>query len=346
MNLDDPNVLELDKLKMYEIVENFPEHCEKAIEISKISLKNLKLIKPRKIATCGMGGSAIGGDLLKNWLPSLEIKVIRGYELPEYIDKHYLLFAVSYSGNTEETLSVFNQAVKREIKIIAISSNGKLEKLCKKKKIPLIRIPTGMPPRSALPYLFLPMIVALEKVGIVKKQKEIKDTLKVLKKLKFELKPEVKTSKNISKQIALKLRGKIPVIYGFGCYEAVAYRAKTQFNENSKVPAFSENFPELNHNAILGWLSKNLSKNFCVIVLRDKNETPKMKKRIEFTKKIVTKSSASIIELHGIGKTKLAKMLSLIYILDFASIYLAFLYKKDPSDTQLISELKRYIRES
>jgi glucose/mannose-6-phosphate isomerase len=345
MNLDDPNVLKLDKLKMYEIVENFPEHCERAIEISKNFLKDLRLVKPRKIATCGMGGSAIGGDLLKNWLPNLDIKVIRGYELPEYVDKGYLLFAVSYSGNTEETLSVFNQAVKRGIKIIAISSNGKLEKLCKKKRVSLIKIPTGMPPRSALPYLFLPMVIVLEKVGVVKKGREIKDALKVLKKLKSELKPEVKTSKNISKQIALKLKGKIPVIYGFDCYEAVAYRAKTQFNENSKVPSFSENFPELNHNAILGWLSKDLGKSFCVIIIRDKNETSKMKKRIEFTKKVISKSGASIIELRGRGKTKLAKMLSLIYILDFASIYLAFLYKKDPSDTQLISELKRYIRE-
>jgi glucose/mannose-6-phosphate isomerase len=338
----------------------FPENCEDAIKIAeklkiprrlRISRKvSINYGKPERILVAGMGGSAIVGDILRTWLSDylpIPISVSRDYHLPAYADNKTLVFAVSYSGRTEETLSSFIEAVQRRCMVIGISSGGSLQKFCQKLKIPFFKLPENMLPRAAIPYLFFSLVIAIEKLGVLKDRRgEIAESLVILKKVREETKPETPTPKNIAKQIALQIKGTVPVIYGFGSFESIALRVKTQFNENSKVPAKYGVFPELNHNEIVGWRGPpELTKIFSIILIRDSDEPPEIKARIDLTKKLALKGKVSkILELYARGRSKLAKMLSAMYIGDFTSIYLAILYEVDPATMEVITNMKEELK--
>lgn len=358
-NLD--KIKAIDKEWMCGIQEKLPENCEDAIKRSE-DLKIPKTLKvtekisinygrPRKIIVSGMGGSAIGGNLLKDWLREIlpiPIEVCRDYRLPAYADDETLVLTVSYSGNTEETLSVFLEAVERRCMLVAISSDGAIQEFSKKMGLPFVKLPEGYPPRSAIPYLFFPLVITLKKLGVLKGvDDEIREAIAVLRQVREEIKPETPTKKNLAKRIALDVEGSIPAIYGFGFYEGVALRIKTQFNENSKSPGVSLCFPELNHNETVGWTGKeSLTKNFTVILIRDRDEPPEIKTRIDVTRKLVFDGKArKVIELGSTGKSKLAKMLSTMYVGDFASVYLAILYDLDPTPVEIIDELKKQLEE-
>jgi len=351
----------IDREGMGAILERLPEHCEDALGAA-VNLKiprRLKITeklvirykKPEKIVFAGMGGSAIGGDLLKGWLRrSLPIptEVCREYTLPAYADEETLLFVTSYSGNTEEALSCLVEGVRRRCMIVAISSDGVLRELSEKTRIPLVPLPGGYPPRSALPYLFFPLVIVLEKLGVVPKMgREVDEALTVLKEVREELRLETPVLENPAKKIATRLQGHIPLITGFGCYVSVARRMKTQFNENSKTPAKSEAFPELNHNEVVGWTRRGrLTQTYCVLLLRDPDEAPEIKTRIEVTKSLVFKDGAAdVLEIWPRGQGILARMLSTMYVGDFASFYLALLYGVNPTPVAIIDELKKQMRD-
>lgn len=343
--LDDVKAIEaIDKRGMRKFQADFPLMCEDAIlraEKVKVRFK-----KPNAIIVAGMGGSSIAGELLRDWLSNdiqVPIEVVRDYYLPAYVNEDSLVFASSYSGDTEETLSCFIEAVKRGSIIIAISSGGRLIEYCRRLKIPFIDVPKGIPPRAALPYLFFPIVIILEKARLIeKKRDEIKETMNVLNRLKEEVGLESPSSKNRAKRMAIELKGTIPVIYGFRHYRSVALRMKTQFNENSKVPAKCEVFPELDHNEIVGWEgSEEITKKFSVILLRDEEESLEMKVRISLTRDLILEKKArKVFELYGRGKSKLAKMLSALYFGDHVSFYLAILNGVDPMPVKTISRLK------
>ena len=319
---------------MLEIVKNYPKMCEEAIKI--VESVSLPQYEFNKIIVCGMGGSAIGGDLLKDLLrerTSIPIEVSRSYHLPEYADEHTLVFCISYSGNTEETLSQFIEAIERKCKIITITSNGRLEKWCKNLKIPLIQVPRGFQPRASLPYLFFSLIICLQKLGTIELNDEIEETIQILKKIKIEK----------IKEIALSLKNSFPVIYAPVEFSGVARRVKTQLNENSKVLARYEIFPELNHNEIVGYENK-VEKNSSLIILRDRDETEEMKKRIEITKTLIRDKVKSLAEIWAEGKSKLAKIMSLVFMGDVLSVELAYLRKVDPKPTKNIDFLKKELK--
>ncbi|MBS7643166.1 bifunctional phosphoglucose/phosphomannose isomerase [Candidatus Bathyarchaeota archaeon] len=357
--LDDIQAIKsIDRMNMCEIQLRFPESAEDAIKrANKLRIpKNLKIGKriihyhqPENILVLGMGGSAIGGELLRGWLrkySQIPIEVNHDYYLPAYADANTLVLAVSYSGDTEETLSGFVEAVSRKCMIVGISSGGLLEKFCQSLRVPFLKLPSGMPPRTALPYLFFPLVLIVKKFGIAPKMSEVKEALVVLKQLREEIKPEIPTSNNPSKQLAAQLYGGIPVIYGFQEYYGVAMRIKTQFNENAKVPAKYEVFPELNHNETVGWEGpKELTKLLNVVLLRDPNEPPEIQIRVEAIKKLTLNQKAGkVLEIYPRGKTTLAKMLSTVYIGDFASVYLAILYGVDPTPVEIINKMKYELR--
>jgi glucose/mannose-6-phosphate isomerase len=346
MILDDiVGMMEVDRRNMLGVARNFPEQCEEAIRIGEEFSKGLKLKKPLSVCVCGMGGSAISGDILRTWLMDHDIRVFRSSDLPGYVGADSLVFVVSYSGNTEETFAAFRQAVRRKCKIIGITSGGKLEKECREEKIPFIKIPGGMRPRAAIAYLLFPMIVVLKKIRFIREEADLERAIKNLKEIRDELTPDVKTGENTSKRIAVKLRGKIPLVYGSGKFEGVALRAKAQFNENSKTHSFSEILPEMNHNGIMGWEApRDLTDRLAVIMIRDKGESEDMRKRIEFTEDVVKNAGGSVTEIHSIFRSDLSRILSVMYTLDFASIYLGILHRKDPSDTGLITDLKYILR--
>lgn len=346
--LDQPErVKAIDKGNMLELCEKTPDFCRDAIkraEKVKIPYKT-----PKNVIITGMGGSAIGGELLRDWLhdrASIPIEVCRDYVLPAHADKNTLVIAVSYSGETEETLSVFLEAVKRHCMVVTISSGGHLQTFSKKLKIPHISMPTGFPPRAAIAYTFFPLVVLMERLYVVKERsEEITEALHVLEKVSEENALRTPLKNNKAKKLALEIEGTVPIVYGFRQYGSVARRLKCQFNENSKVPSKFDIFSELNHNEVVGWEApKNLTKIFSIILIRDPKEPPEIKQRIEITEQIVSQKVCKILKIQALGKQKLAKMLSAMYIGDFASIYLALLRGVDPTPTKTIAHLKREMK--
>ena len=344
-------IKKFDKKNMLDLIVNFPDQWNDALSISekfRIDKKLSDYRKVNKIVVTGMGGSGIGGDLLKAVLLNvlkIPVMVNRNYTFGKYVDEKTLVFAVSYSGNTEETVSAYKHAISRKAKVICITSGGKLKELADKDGIPYVVIPSGMPPRTASGYLFLPSLVILNKLGFAYgTKKDIKETYSILKTLKNIYKPEV--SDNIAKKLALKLKARQVIIYGVAdTTEVVALRWKCQFNENSKVYAVAANLPEMNHNEVVGWsvcLKKQL-KEFAVIFLRDKNDLDRINRRIEISKRIFSKYNKNMYEFHSRGNSLLSRLMSLVYLGDYVSFYLAILNKVDPTAIDNIMYLKNQL---
>ncbi|MCX6821385.1 MAG: bifunctional phosphoglucose/phosphomannose isomerase [Candidatus Aenigmarchaeota archaeon] len=321
---------------MIETIKKYPEMCADAIKLAeKVDIPDYKF---DKIVVCGMGGSAVSGDLLKDLLKnriSIPIAVCRDYHLPAYVDEKTLTFCISYSGNTEETLSQFVDCIKKKSKIIGISSGGKLEEWCKRFKLPYVSIPSGYQPRSALPYLLFSMIVCLQKNGVVNLQKEIDETIELLKRIKTDS----------IKKLANSMKDSTIIVYSSDEFSGVARRVKTQINENSKMPAKYDVFPELDHNEIVGYQNERLNKNCFVLILRDKDEPEEIKARIEITKGLIKDKVKGMEEIWAEGKSKLARMMSLIFLGDALSYELAVLNDVDPVEVENIGILKKKLTE-
>lgn len=358
--LDDPQALrKIDKSDMLGLCLKTSEFCKEAImlarrfklpktvQISK-SLQ-IKYCKPKNIVVAGMGGSAIGGDLLRDWLVDrldVPVEVCRDYYLPAYADEETLVLVVSYSGETEEALCALLDAVKRKCMIVAVASGGTLISFAKKLHLPYFVARSGFQPRVAVPYLSFPLAIILEKFGLVSGlEKEMQETVRVLKKLAAENSSKVPRNKNLAKKLAWQLRSTIPVVYGFRQYRGVACRFKSELNENSKIPAKYENFPELNHNDVVGWeASERLTKKFTVILIRDREEPPEIRNRIEATKKLVLRKAAKVLEIQSVGESELARMFSVVFLGDLTSVYLAILLGVDPSPVEIITALKNEMK--
>jgi glucose/mannose-6-phosphate isomerase len=330
---------------------NMLSHCMKTADYSQEALqlaREVGLPKKRQhqhILIAGMGGSGIGGEILRGWLRDdlrIPIEICNDYTLPAYVNNDTLVFAISYSGNTEETLSAFVDAVRRRCTIITITSGGHLLSYSRKFGLSTITIPRSLPPRVALPYTFFPLPVILSRMGIVSDVRgEIEEAVQTLRKISQENAPQIPVEGNQAKKLACELEGTIPIIYGFREYGAVAHRWKTQFNENSKVPSSYNVFPELNHNETVGWeASENLTKNLSVVLIRDRDEPPEVTHRIEMTKHHALRKAQKILEVYATGETRLAKMFAVLYVGDLVSVYLAILRKVDPTPVRMITKVK------
>jgi glucose/mannose-6-phosphate isomerase len=271
------------------------------------------------------------------------VEVCREYYLPAYADEDTLVFVVSYSGETEEALSALLDAVNRRCMVIAIASGGALISFAQKLHLPYITVPGGLQPRVAVPYLFFPLAVTMEKIGLVSGiEEELEETPKVLEALAKETASAVPMRDNLAKKLAWELRLTVPVVYGFRQYRAVAVRFKSELNENSKIPAKWENFPELNHNDIVGWeAASKLTKEFSVVLIRDEDEPREISNRIEATKKLSLPKARKVLEVKTRGKTKLAKMFSVLFLGDMTSLYLAILLGVDPAPVKIITAMKK-----
>lgn len=344
--LDKPEkVKEVDKSDMLSHLVKTPDYCRDAIKRTEQTSVPTK-VKPENIVIVGMGGSAIGGEILKDWLRDelpIPIEVSRDYILPAYVNEDTLVIANSYSGNTEETLSAFLAANKRKCTTIAITSGGQLLSFSKKLRVPHVTIPAGLPPRVAVPYLFFPLPVLMKKMGILSNiEDEVEEAIQVLERIGKANSLSIPAETNKAKKLAQELMGTVPIIYGFRQYGAIAHRLKTQFNENSKTPSKHDVFPELNHNETVGWEApETLTKNFSVILIRDPDESPEIRRRIETTTSLAFSRAKKVLEIDAEGQGKLAKMFSILCIGDFASVYLAILQGKDPTPVKIIERMKR-----
>jgi glucose/mannose-6-phosphate isomerase len=346
-------IKKLDKAKMLNLLLDFPLQCRTARELA--AKANILFAKRdfQRLVFAGLGGSAIGADLVRSYLyfeSKLPIQVVREYDLPAYVESSTLVFISSYSGNTEETLSSYSQAKQKGASIIAISSGGALRDNCRRDNITFIEIPSGLPPRCSLGYLSIIPLAILAKLGLIKDvSASVDKTVAVLEELKRKkLNPAIGLKDNIAKYLANKLLNKFAIIYaGSIHFDIVATRFRGQLNENSKSLASSHVFPEMNHNEIVGWEHpKKMFKDLVVVMLRDRGLHPRIIKRMDITKEIISQEGVSVIEIYSQGEDLLSRIFSLIYIGDFVSFYLAILYGIDPTPVERVTYLKKKLAES
>jgi glucose/mannose-6-phosphate isomerase len=297
------------------------------------------------VLVTGLGGSAIGGDLLRVFAGDrlgIPVLVNRDYTLPRFVDKHTLVFVVSYSGNTEETLSAYEMARERGSTVVAVTTGGRLGERATADGLPVVRVPGGIAPRSAIGYLFLPMVAVLERLGMFFGMRaEVEGLVTHLKELRQRYGPETPVENNPAKQLALNLHGRLPVIWGSsGTTEVIAQRWKGQFNENAKAPAYWNVFPELNHNEVVGFEQpEEILSRIWLVLLQHQDDHPRVRLRMRITRDLVQKA-AGITEVESSGPTALARVYSLIYLGDYSSIYLAALAGIDPGPVRVIDYLK------
>jgi glucose/mannose-6-phosphate isomerase len=295
-----------------------------------------------KIIITGLGGSAISGDLLKNFLKdeiTVSVQINRNYFLPSFADENTLLIASSYSGNTEETISAFKDGMRRKCKIICLSTGGKLEKLAIDNSIPLIRLQKGFQPRYALGLSFFSLLKVFEKLKFILSQEKIINRIISLWKEKAA---EYSDEENIALTIAQQLTGFVPIIYSASDYtNAVGYRFKSQLNENSKLHAFHHEFPEMNHNEIIGWESHQQKQlHTKVIYLFDETYHSQIKKRFQIVSEFIKKSDVEIISLESKENDFKVRIMDLIFLVDWISFYLGVIRGFDPSEIEYINLLK------
>lgn len=346
--LDDLKLItEVDKSGMRRRLSDFPRQCEEAERLARNLEFPFSSEDVENVVISGMGGSAIGGDTLNSYLrEKLKIPAIvnRNYSLPAFVNEKTLTIVISYSGNTEETLASLNEAHEKGSKLIVITSGGTIEEFCSLNSIPIIKIKGGLQPRESLGYIFIPLLILMEKTGFIESQhREISETVELLKILSKGYSPE--SPENDAKRLAVDIHGKIPLLYGiYGLTDSITLRWKCQFNENSKIPAFYNLFPELNHNEIEGWNTHHdLGRNFFIILLRSTDENENLAKQIEITKSILDERCGGIREVWGRGNGKLSQIFSLIYLGDFVSFYLAILNGIDPTPVKNIEKLKNQL---
>jgi len=292
-----------------------------------------------------MGGSAIGGDLVSSLISAearIPVIVQHDYNLPAFVDNKTLVIVSSYSGMTEETLSAFEKALNTDAKKLAITTGGRLKEIAQQRNIPVFSFAYEAQPRAALPFSFLPILNFMHRMDFISDQSaDVAEMVEVLKQLSQEIDETVPTKQNQAKKLSQVLHGRLTVIYGAGITAEVAHRWKTQLNENSKAWAFYEVFPELNHNAVVGYqFPPELASNIVVVMLRSSHLPNQILRRYQITAQLLNKAGIGYHLVDGSGKSQLARMISLVLLGDYVSYYLAILNQIDPTPVKAIDFLK------
>jgi glucose/mannose-6-phosphate isomerase len=335
----------VDRSNMHGLLRLFPDQVREAIAIGKSAPLRLQPRGIRSIVLCGLGGSAIGGDLLRSYLAgelAVPFTVNRAYTLPSFVGRDTLVIISSYSGNTEETVAAHREARKRRARLLCISSGGTVASLAKKHRTPLITIPGGLPPRAALGYSFFPLLIALGRLGLIAgKQRDIAETAALLRD-KAELYGIPDSSANPALRIAEMLRGRIGVVYtSTEHFDAVGTRWRGQIAENGKSLCFGHVIPEMNHNELVGWRAlEEQMRTMQVLFLRDRGDHPRIAMRMDITREVLARHTGNILEVWSEGRSLLARMFSLVVLGDWVSYYLAILHGQDPTPVEVIDELK------
>jgi glucose/mannose-6-phosphate isomerase len=290
----------------------------------------------RGLVVCGMGGSAIGGDLAAAAVgvrATAPITTIRGYELPGWVGADTLVLCASYSGNTEETLHCFDQAGAAGAERVVVTTGGKLADAARAAgNVPVIGVPSGMQPRAAVVYMTVASLQCAELAGAVQPLRaEIKEAA--------EIAGQITADDSGAKRIAEAIAGRIPLVYGGRTSAAAARRWRSQFNENSKTPAFFGDLPEAHHNEVVGW---HYSGDALVgLVLETSDEHERMGRRFDVTEEVMREAGLPVHRVQGRGQSALAQLMSLVLLGDLVSVYLAVLRGVDPTPVDEIEGLKK-----
>ncbi|HRK40607.1 MAG TPA: bifunctional phosphoglucose/phosphomannose isomerase [Candidatus Saccharibacteria bacterium] len=339
--LDNPNV----------VAQRDPEHTTDVIarEWEQVALEQSIEQGPSdtpeitRLVVAGMGGSALAADMAKDWLElAIPFEVVKGYDLPAYVDSSTLVVASSFSGNTEETLSALAQAQEKGAHVVAIAKGGKLLDAAKAANLPYIQMVWEHQPRMGM-FMNLNALIRLLVSYRVVAEERISELAVLAPWLEAETKQwvsEVPGESNLAKQLASWCAGKVPMIYSGSHIKSVAYKWKISFNENSKNVAFWNEIPEFNHNEFIGWASHPVEKPFAVIDLRSSFDHPRIVKRFETSDRLLSglRPAAKTIELRG--DSRLAQMLWGAILADFVSVYLGILNGVDPMKVELVERFK------
>ncbi|MQB01703.1 MAG: bifunctional phosphoglucose/phosphomannose isomerase [Actinobacteria bacterium] len=349
-DLDDLEAIAgLDSEDVLGAVERFAGQCREAWLLGRSATDLPQAEGIDGVLVLGMGGSGISGDVLQAVVQArlpLPLIVIKGYgqPLPEWVGRNTLVFAVSYSGSTEETVVALEEAIARGARTIAVSSGGPLAEIAAQHGMAHVRIPPGLQPRASLGYLTMPLFAALTTMGLIPDmQEDVDEAVEILSDIAERSHRKRGTSENPAKGLASKIVGRIPVVYGGeGIGAVAAYRFKCDLNEYGKTPAFWHFLPELDHNEIVGWnrLADVTSRSFMMILLRDPDEHERVSLRFDITQRLVRDNVAEIVELQAEGTSLLARILSLVLVTQIAAIYVGLAYGVDPGPVESIQKLK------
>lgn len=327
----------IDKENLIKTIKEAPEQFEQGLNLS----KDIHLdVDFTSIVLSGMGGSALVGELLQIYLESnLSITVNRSYALPpESFKTGCLNIISSHSGNTEETVSCFEEALKNRLNCLGIASGGRIIEMCKEHKIPFIEMPKPNPdfqPRFATGFSFFALLNLIANSGITQVNKED------FKSGARQIKADMDVLENIGLEVAKKIQGNTPVIYAPVKFKALAMIWKIMFNENSKTPAFWNFFPELSHNEMVGFT--NPQGKFFFIMLRDPEDHPQNLKRMKISVDLFKEYGIDSVVV-DIPKGNLAyRIFTTLQIGNFASYHLALLYESDPTPVEMVEKLKKML---
>lgn len=339
----------LDSRGMIDLVRSFPSHMSDAWERGRQFAESLNEQAVGKIVVCGMGGSAIGGDMVRSFLGdrlAVPLHVNRGYAVPSSLVRDAFFVFSSYSGNTGETLAAYDAVRGSGVPSVAITSGGELDKRCAEDGVPICRIPNGMPPRAAIAYSFFPLLQILSALGLTAVENdEFGEAHDALTRLCRDLGSD--SAENRAAELASQLEGKLPFVYSCGqLLGAVATRWCCQINENGKSLAHFATFTELNHNEIVGWEAlEGIRERVVVISLEDEDDHPTARKQADIALDIVRPLSGEVIRVRSVPGGAMTRILSAMILGDFTSVYLAYLNGVDPTPVSNIDFLKTRLQE-
>jgi glucose/mannose-6-phosphate isomerase len=322
----------IDRAGFWRSYQQWPDAAARAMS------RNLELPErspPRLVVLAGMGGSGTACDIVSDWLTigsDLPVAVVKDYRFPKSIAKGALVMAVSLSGETKETLSVFDQAVERGCDVVAISSGGALETRCKRAGVPHNRVEKLMVPRASLPGMVFTALRILGELGLAKVDDDIRESLRTMGERVEEVLPSVPYARNPAKKIAGMLQGKRGVIYVPARYRSIGHHFAASMNENAKTPVYVGLYPEIFHNEIETWRS---AAGRAVVLLREREEEREVARRLVRAKSLLAKADIPFTEVRQEGGP-LSSMLDWCILLDMASIYVAVLRKISPLETPLL----------
>jgi glucose/mannose-6-phosphate isomerase len=295
------------------------------------------------MVVAGMGGSGIGGALARAALgdqASRPMFVTRVYGIPTWTTPETTVLCCSYSGNTEETLACYESAGLLGAQRVVATTGGRLAEMARADEVPVIPLPGGFQPRAAVAYMIVSALEVAARCGVGPRMStEIDVAASHTEHLVAEWGPQSPES-SLAKEVARGILGSIPVVAGAGVTAPIAYRWKTQINENAKQPCFSNELPELDHNELVGWEGSHDVGRFSAIFLDDSDAHPRLKARLELTASLIAPTAASSFRLQTRGETGIERVISLVLLGDLVSLYLAVLRGVDPGPVHLIERLK------
>ncbi len=348
--LDD--VVELDRLDsehVLETAERFGRQCREAWETAARVTGLPRAEGIESIVVLGMGGSGMAGDVVQAVVePRLPFffRVFKGYPpLPEWVGRKSLVFAISYSGKTEETLACVEEAAARGARLASVSSGGELKSIADEYGGTHIAVPAGLQPRAALGYLALPPLGVLVAMGFAPSlEEDVAEAISVVEELARSCHRKVPQESNPAKQLAARLAGRVALVYGGqGLAAVAAERFKCDLNEYAKVPAFFNEIPELNHNEVEAFagLRESMGSRAAVVMVRDPHEHARVSDRFQITGALLKERIEDVVEVRARGESPLARILSLFFLADLGAIYCALAAGVDPGPVQVLEKLKK-----